>query len=209
MDFSANNFSATYKVLVLGDSNVGKTCIVHRYCDERYYDTYISTIGKFSCCSHPCWNFSVFIFLLPSTLFYDFLVSREFVGQKTSLLKIERNAKNSFDVIQYTRISSSFMWNHKLSMKNLKTEAVDFRRNQIGITKSFPSLFGKLNWIFVQFLINNLYKFPIIFSYLHETKQPQTLSLFRISPQNNISITINDNLNLILTISNVKYCHHA
>lgn len=40
------DFSATYKVLVLGDSNVGKTCIVHRYCDERYYDTYISTIGN-------------------------------------------------------------------------------------------------------------------------------------------------------------------
>lgn len=40
------DFSATYKVLVLGDSNVGKTCIVHRFCDERYYDTYISTIGK-------------------------------------------------------------------------------------------------------------------------------------------------------------------
>ncbi|PSN29717.1 hypothetical protein C0J52_25888 [Blattella germanica] len=41
----ALDFAATYKVLVLGDSNVGKTCIVHRYCDERYYDTYISTIG--------------------------------------------------------------------------------------------------------------------------------------------------------------------
>ncbi|CAB0031197.1 unnamed protein product [Trichogramma brassicae] len=41
----ALEFAATYKVLVLGDSNVGKTCIVHRYCDERYYDTYISTIG--------------------------------------------------------------------------------------------------------------------------------------------------------------------
>ncbi|GLV41302.1 RabX4 [Carabus blaptoides fortunei] len=41
----ALDFTATYKVLVLGDSNVGKTCIVHRYCDERYYDTYISTIG--------------------------------------------------------------------------------------------------------------------------------------------------------------------
>ncbi|KAL1452793.1 hypothetical protein WDU94_006988 [Cyamophila willieti] len=34
-----------YKILVLGDSNVGKTCIVHRFCDETYYDTYISTIG--------------------------------------------------------------------------------------------------------------------------------------------------------------------
>lgn len=42
----ALDFAATYKVLVLGDSNVGKTCIVHRYCDERYYDTYISTIGR-------------------------------------------------------------------------------------------------------------------------------------------------------------------
>lgn len=42
----ALDFSATYKLLVLGDSNVGKTCIVHRYCDERYYDLYISTIGK-------------------------------------------------------------------------------------------------------------------------------------------------------------------
>lgn len=45
----ALDFAATYKVLVLGDSNVGKTCIVHRYCDERYYDTYISTIGEY----HP------------------------------------------------------------------------------------------------------------------------------------------------------------
>lgn len=43
----ALDFAATYKVLVLGDSNVGKTCIVHRYCDERYYDTYISTIGQY------------------------------------------------------------------------------------------------------------------------------------------------------------------
>ncbi|XP_076322707.1 ras-related protein Rab-8A-like isoform X2 [Tachypleus tridentatus] len=41
----AVDFAATYKILVLGDSNVGKTCIVHRYCDERFYDTYISTIG--------------------------------------------------------------------------------------------------------------------------------------------------------------------
>ena len=39
------DFAVTYKILVLGDSN-GKTCIVHRYCDERYYDTYVSTIGE-------------------------------------------------------------------------------------------------------------------------------------------------------------------
>ena len=38
--------TTTYKVLVIGDVNVGKTCLVHRFCDERYYDTYISTVGK-------------------------------------------------------------------------------------------------------------------------------------------------------------------
>lgn len=42
----ATDVISTYKVLVLGDSNVGKTCIVHRFCDESYYDTYISTIGQ-------------------------------------------------------------------------------------------------------------------------------------------------------------------
>ncbi|XP_026822615.1 ras-related protein Rab-13-like [Rhopalosiphum maidis] len=39
------NTGESYKVLVLGDSNVGKTCLMHRFCDETYYDTYISTIG--------------------------------------------------------------------------------------------------------------------------------------------------------------------
>lgn len=35
-----------YKVLLLGDSNVGKTCIVQRFCDDFFMDGYISTIGK-------------------------------------------------------------------------------------------------------------------------------------------------------------------
>ncbi|KAF2364824.1 Small GTP-binding protein domain [Trinorchestia longiramus] len=41
----AVDFTDTYKILVIGDVNVGKTCLVHRFCDERYYDTYISTVG--------------------------------------------------------------------------------------------------------------------------------------------------------------------
>lgn len=45
------NVGESYKVLVLGDSNVGKTCLMHRFCDETYYDTYISTIGKW--CKAP------------------------------------------------------------------------------------------------------------------------------------------------------------
>ena len=37
---------ATYKILVLGDSAVGKTCLIYRYCDREFYESYISTIGK-------------------------------------------------------------------------------------------------------------------------------------------------------------------
>ena len=44
----AVEYTDTYKILVIGDVNVGKTCLVHRFCDERYYDTYISTVGEFN-----------------------------------------------------------------------------------------------------------------------------------------------------------------
>ena len=40
-----NQKALTFKILILGDSNVGKTCIVHRFCDENFIDGYISTIG--------------------------------------------------------------------------------------------------------------------------------------------------------------------
>jgi len=66
----ALDFVATYKVLVLGDSNVGKTCIVHRYCDEKYYDTYISTIGKST--YHIVY---IFIFCLASMLTLTIFIS--------------------------------------------------------------------------------------------------------------------------------------
>ncbi|XKL60908.1 hypothetical protein PGB90_007965 [Kerria lacca] len=35
----------TYKILLLGDSNVGKTSLIHRYCGDDYSGKYIATIG--------------------------------------------------------------------------------------------------------------------------------------------------------------------
>ena len=34
-----------YKVLLLGDSTVGKTCFLLRYCDKTFQDTHLSTMG--------------------------------------------------------------------------------------------------------------------------------------------------------------------
>lgn len=34
------------KLLIIGDSNVGKTNILIRFCDDRFHQTHISTIGN-------------------------------------------------------------------------------------------------------------------------------------------------------------------
>jgi Ras-related protein Rab-8A len=39
------NTEITYKVLLLGDSSVGKTCFLKRYIDNTFQDAYLSTIG--------------------------------------------------------------------------------------------------------------------------------------------------------------------
>ena len=39
------NAEITYKVLLLGDSSVGKTCFLKRYIDNTFQDAYLSTIG--------------------------------------------------------------------------------------------------------------------------------------------------------------------
>lgn len=42
-------YEATYKVLILGDSGVGKTCLIFRFIEDVFSDSYISTIGKLFC----------------------------------------------------------------------------------------------------------------------------------------------------------------
>jgi len=34
-----------YKIVIIGDTGVGKTCFIERYCNDRYTDTYMPTIG--------------------------------------------------------------------------------------------------------------------------------------------------------------------
>ena len=38
--------SHKFKLLLLGDAGVGKTCILFRYSDDSFSSTYINTIGK-------------------------------------------------------------------------------------------------------------------------------------------------------------------
>jgi small GTP-binding protein len=42
---STNYYDFIYKILLLGDSSVGKTCFLLRYADDTFNDNHISTIG--------------------------------------------------------------------------------------------------------------------------------------------------------------------
>ena len=40
-----NTFDYIFKILLIGDSGVGKSCILLRFADDAYTESYISTIG--------------------------------------------------------------------------------------------------------------------------------------------------------------------
>lgn len=40
-------YDLLFKLLLIGDSGVGKTCILFRFSDDAFNTTFISTIGKY------------------------------------------------------------------------------------------------------------------------------------------------------------------
>jgi len=44
-DGASNDFDFLYKLLIIGDSGVGKSCLLLRFADDIFTDSFISTIG--------------------------------------------------------------------------------------------------------------------------------------------------------------------
>lgn len=52
----AKKYDFLYKLLLIGDSGVGKTCLIIRFAEDNFNSTYISTIGM-----SPWLNISILV----------------------------------------------------------------------------------------------------------------------------------------------------
>lgn len=55
------DYELTYKILILGDSGVGKTCLIFRFIEDIFSDSYISTIGE------PWLNFVLYMLFIKTS----------------------------------------------------------------------------------------------------------------------------------------------
>ncbi|XP_075584813.1 RAS oncogene family member Rab10 isoform X2 [Dermatophagoides farinae] len=60
---SKKNYDLLFKLLLIGDSGVGKTCILFRFSDDAFQTTFISTIGLFN-----------FLYLFDCIFIYHYLI---------------------------------------------------------------------------------------------------------------------------------------
>lgn len=44
---SKKQYDLLFKLLLIGDSGVGKTCILYRFSDDQFNHSFISTIGAY------------------------------------------------------------------------------------------------------------------------------------------------------------------
>ncbi len=50
-------YDLLFKLLLIGDSGVGKTCVLFRFSDDAFNTTFISTIGEYHTRIHPVRGF--------------------------------------------------------------------------------------------------------------------------------------------------------
>lgn len=63
----AKTYDYLFKLLLIGDSGVGKTCVLFRFSEDAFNTTFISTIGKALFLSQVVWR------ALPKSLVFNMI----------------------------------------------------------------------------------------------------------------------------------------
>lgn len=66
----AKQYDVLFRLLLLGDSGVGKTCLLCRFTDNEFHPSHISTIGKTLHCQQDSFVTCFLHFMLISFLIY-------------------------------------------------------------------------------------------------------------------------------------------
>lgn len=54
LPMAKKTYDLLFKLLLIGDSGVGKTCVLFRFSDDAFNTTFISTIGQCRPSAVPC-----------------------------------------------------------------------------------------------------------------------------------------------------------
>jgi DnaJ family protein C protein 27 len=135
--------SVIFKITSVGNSEVGKSCLIKRYCEGRFVKRYIQTIGvdygvkKVNIDDHPC-----------CINFFDLSGNKDYKGIRTEFYTDTNGILMVYDVDNRDSFSSLVHWEDEM-----KRYGVDMARVKVVVVGNKSDVKGRevnakdaLNW---------------------------------------------------------------
>jgi small GTP-binding protein len=99
-----------FKIAIIGDGAVGKTSLIHRFCDESFQKTYLATIGVDITTKAIDLNNNTFTFV-----FWDIAGQEKFKAHRQVFYKGTEGVIMVCDATNLASVESLIRWNQELT----------------------------------------------------------------------------------------------